>query len=345
MRAPSPQKKIVNLTRAVSLARAYKAQGLRVGAMSGSFDVLTAYHFKVLEDCSKKCDVLFVLLNSDASVRGYKGAGKPILQETERAYTLAQSLYVEHIVLFDDMTPVSVLSKLQPDVFINVGEWGMDCVERTTVESYGGKVMIGQVSTPPVWLTSTTALIARIADSEAKQVGRAVFLDRDGVINENKDGYLYKWEDITIKPHVVTSLRQFMKAGYKLIIITNQSGIARGYYTEAQMHTLHKKMKAYFKENGVIIDAVYFCPHGPNDGCLCRKPGIGMLTKAAFEQNLNLSKSWFIGDSETDIEAGRFANVKTVYIGDEKTYPKSAYRPNHFASDMKAAASCILPRK
>ncbi len=345
MRALPPQKKVITLRTAARLARGYKNHGLTVGAMSGSFDIMTAIHFKALEERSKKCDVLFVFLNSDASVRRYKGVAKPILHETERAYTLAQSPYVTHIVLFDELTPNAVLAALQPDVFLNVSEWGDDCVERKTVEAYGGKIKVFNFEEPALWSKSTTELLRRIADSDSLQVGRAVFLDRDGVINENKNGYLYKWEDITIKAHVVSSLRQFMKAGYKLIIVTNQSGIARGYYTESQLHTLHKKMNAYFKENGVVIDAMYHCPHGPNDGCMCRKPGIGMLTKAASEQNLNLSKSWFIGDSETDIEAGRFANVRTIYIGDEKTYPKGAYRPNYFVNDMKGAASCILPKK
>lgn len=344
MRAPSPQKKVISLRTASALVRTYRDQGLTVGAMSGSFDIMTAIHFKALEERSKKCDVLFVLLNSDVSVRGYKGSAKPILDETERAYTLAQSPYVTHIVVFDELTPNAVLNALRPDVFLNVSEWGDDCVERKTVESYGGTIQVFNFTEPQSWSKSTSELLRRIAQSDAKQIGRAVFLDRDGVINENKDGYLYRWEDITIKPQVVTTLRQFVKAGYKLIIVTNQSGIARGHYTERQMHTLHKKMRAYFKEKGVTIDAVYHCPHGPNDGCRCRKPGIGMLTKAAAEQNLNLSKSWFIGDSETDIEAGRFANVKTIYIGDEKTYPIGAYRPNYFAADMKVAASCILQK-
>lgn len=345
MRAPSPHKKIVSISTAVQLTRQYQAAGQVVGCMSGSFDIMTAIHFKALEERSKKCDVLFILLNSDASVRGYKGSGKPILDETERSYTLAQSPFVSHVVLFDELTPNRLLEKLKPDVFLNVSEWGGDCVERKTVELYGGKIKVFNFPEPVSWSKSTTELLSRIAAAEKKLVGKAVFLDRDGVINENKEGYLYKWDDITIKPHVVSSLRHFMEAGYKLIIVTNQSGVARGYYTETHVRTLHKKMKTYFKDRGVTIDAIYYCPHGPSDKCMCRKPGIGMLTKAAIEQNLNLSKSWLIGDSKTDIEAGRFANVKTVYIGDEKSYPKDAYRPNLFSDDMKGAASGILSKK
>ncbi|MES2749640.1 MAG: HAD-IIIA family hydrolase [Patescibacteria group bacterium] len=345
MRTDSPQKKIITLEVAQKMVRAYKKQGLTIGAMSGSFDIVTAYHFKSLEECSKKSDVLFLFLNSDASVKRYKGTSKPILHESERAYTIAQSPFVHHIVVFDDLTPVNIISRLKPDIFINVSEWGKDCVERKTVESYGGQVAIGKVTVAEQWVTSTSDLIKKIINSESKQTGRAIFLDRDGVINENKTGYLFRWEDIVFMPHLMPAFKAFVKAGYKLIIITNQSGIARGYYTEKQMVALHVKMTAYFKKHGVTITAIYHCPHGPIEGCTCRKPGIGMLVKAATEQNLNLSKSWFIGDSHTDVEAGRFANVKTVYIGNEKTYPKTAYRPNFFVSTMKEAASCILPKK
>lgn len=345
MRAPSPATKIITIASATKLARTYQIAGNSVGCMSGSFDIMTAIHFKALEERSKKCDVLFILLNSDRSVRGYKGSNKPILDESERAFTLAQSPFVTHVVIFDELTPNRILEQLKPDIFLNISEWGDDCVERKTIESYGGKIKVFNFAEPVSWSKSTTELLSRINSSEEKKVAKAVFLDRDGVINENKVGYLYRWEDVTIKSHVVPALKAFAKAGYKLIILTNQSGIARGYYSEKQVHILHKKMIAYFKEKGVIIDAIYFCPHGPEGGCLCRKPGIGMLTNAALEHNLNLSKSCFIGDSETDIQAGRFANVKTIYLGSEATYPKEAYRPNYFAPDMKTAQSCILPKK
>ncbi len=342
IRPDSPSKKIVTLAAAARLARQYQAEGKVVGCISGSFDVMTAIHFKALEERSKKCDVFFVLLNSDNSVRSYKGKAKPILNESERSYMLVQSPFVAHVVIFNELTPVVVLEQLRPDVYLNVGEWGQECVEKPVVEKHGGKVVMFDFDEPETWCKSTTQLIKRIQTSEAMQVGKAIFLDRDGVLNENKNGYLYRFEDIEWKPYVVSSLKAFAKAGYKLIIITNQSGIARGYYTEKQMHTLHRKMKTYLKEQGVVIDAVYHCPHGPTDGCSCRKPGIGMLLQAATEQNLNLSKSWFIGDSDTDIIAGRHANVHTVYIGNETEYPEHTLRPNHFVTNLKEAQKRIL---
>ena len=344
MRAESPHKKIISLASASKKVREYQAKGLSVGCISGSFDIITAIHFKALEVRSKKCDVLILLLNSDVSVRGYKGSAKPILDETERAYTVAQSPFVKYIVLFDSLTPIPLLAKIKPDIFFNVGEWGADCVEKKTVEDNGGSIQVFNFVEPPTWSKSTTELLQRIAVSESKQVAKAIFLDRDGVLNENKNGYIYKWEDITIKPHVIPTLKAFQKAGYKLIIITNQSGIARGYYTEQQMHKLHKRMLQYFSEQAITIDAVYYCPHGPHDRCECRKPNIGMLVTAAKEQNLNLSKSWFIGDSDTDVIAGRMANVKTIYIGEKESYGTGAILPNFFVGSMRDAQGIILKK-
>lgn len=341
-RPVSPSKKIVTLAQAARFARQYQVAGKVVGCISGSFDVMTAIHFKALEERSKKCDVFFVLLNSDSSVRSYKGKAKPILNESERSYLLAQSPFVAHVVIFNELTPVQALEQLRPSVYLNVGEWGRECVEKPAIEKYGGKVVLFDFHEPDTWCKSTSELIKRIQTSEAMQVGKAIFLDRDGVLNENKQGYLYRYEDITWKPHVVSSLKAFAKAGYKLVIVTNQSGIARGYYTENKMRTLHRKMRAYLKEQGVIIDEIYYCPHGLDAGCSCRKPGIGMLLQAATEQNLNLSKSWFIGDSSTDIIAGRHANVHTVYIGDEAAYPSDTLRPNHFVTNLKEAQKRIL---
>jgi len=338
----SPTKKVISLKQAAKLARHYQQAGKVVGCVSGSFDLMTAMHFKSLEERSKKCDVYFILLNSDSSIRAYKGMAKPILHESERSYILGQSPFVDHIVIFPELTPVALLEKLRPDIYFNVDGWGAECVEKAVVEKYGGKVMLFDFPEPEKWSKTTTELLARIASSEAIKVGKAIFLDRDGVINENKQGYLYRYDDITFMPHLLPTLKAFMKAEYKLIIVTNQSGIARGYYTEKQMHRLHGKMRAYFKEHQVEIDDIYFCPHGPADGCECRKPGIGMLLAAAREHNLNLSKSWLIGDSHTDIEAGRQANVNTVYIGNAATYPAQAVKPKHFVTNLKEAQKRIL---
>ena len=143
----------------------------------------------------------------------------------------------------------------------------------------------------------------------------AVFLDRDGVINK-ETGYTHKVDDFHFVDGVFAACRELSKTGYRLIVITNQAGIARGYYTEADFHQLTKWMLDKFRQQGIEIDDVYYCPHHPVHGvgdyrrdCDCRKPAPGMILRAAQEHSLNLQRSILVGDKITDIEAGRAAGV------------------------------------
>jgi D-glycero-D-manno-heptose 1,7-bisphosphate phosphatase len=143
----------------------------------------------------------------------------------------------------------------------------------------------------------------------------AVFLDRDGVINKEK-GYVHTVDEFHFIDGVFAACREMSKAGYRLIIITNQAGIARGYYKEEDFHYLTKWMLNEFQKHGVQIDGVYHCPHHPVHGvgdyrrdCDCRKPAPGMILRAAKDHSLDLRHSILIGDKATDIEAGRAAGV------------------------------------
>ena len=143
----------------------------------------------------------------------------------------------------------------------------------------------------------------------------AVFLDRDGVINR-EDGYVHDVDEFHFIDGVFDACREMSKAGYRLIIITNQAGIARGYYTEGDYHHLTSWMLKEFRLHGVEIDGVYYCPHHPVHGvggyrrdCDCRKPAPGMILRAAKEHSLDLRRSILVGDKATDIEAGRAAGI------------------------------------
>lgn len=143
----------------------------------------------------------------------------------------------------------------------------------------------------------------------------AVFLDRDGVINEEKD-YVHNVDEFSFIDGVFDACVKMSEAGYRLIVITNQAGIARGYYTEDDFHRLTKWMLNKFAQHGIEIDDVYYCPHHPVHGvgdyrrdCDCRKPAPGMILRAAKEHSLDLRRSILIGDKVTDIEAGRAAGV------------------------------------
>lgn len=146
-------------------------------------------------------------------------------------------------------------------------------------------------------------------------VNRALFLDRDGVINVEKH-YLHRKEDFEFIDGIFELCRKYQSLGYKIIVVTNQSGIARGYYGEAEFKELTGWMIKAFKEQGVVIDAVYHCPHHPDisGACRCRKPEAGMLLEAAEAYDIDLENSLLVGDSERDIIAAHRAGLKESYL-------------------------------
>ena len=133
---------------------------------------------------------------------------------------------------------------------------------------------------------------------------KALFLDRDGVVNKDV-GYAHRVDQIEFMPGIFELCRAAHAAGELIIIVTNQSGIGRGYYSEADFHALMQWMCERFTEEGASITAYYFCPHLPEDACHCRKPQPGMILQAAREWNIDLAHSRLIGDKESDLEAGR----------------------------------------
>ena len=148
---------------------------------------------------------------------------------------------------------------------------------------------------------------------------KAAFLDRDGVINEDY-GYVHKWKDFKFCDGAIEGLNLLKSLDYLLIIITNQSGIDRGFFSELEYQRLTEKYTKQLSKNGLNIDAIYHCPHHPNyselkfKDCNCRKPKPGMIFKAVKEFNINLTKSIIIGDSERDIEAGKNAGIKQRFL-------------------------------
>ena len=146
-------------------------------------------------------------------------------------------------------------------------------------------------------------------------VQKAVFLDRDGVINIDK-AYVSKIEDFEFCEGLFAALRVFQKLGYLLIIVTNQSGIGRGYYTEKDFETLSTWMKKKLLIENIKIDALYHCPHAPEENCECRKPKSGMFKQALKNFNIDMTNSWMIGDKKSDIEAAQGAGIlNTIFLG------------------------------
>ncbi len=164
---------------------------------------------------------------------------------------------------------------------------------------------------------------------------RALFLDRDGVVNREV-GYLSRVEDVEWTPGFFELCRHARDSGYVLVVVTNQSGIARGYYSEDEFHALMRWMGETFRAEGVELAAYYFCPHHPDSEdpryrleCECRKPGPGMLLRAAEELGLDLSQSIMVGDRCGDVGAANTAGLLRAYLlaGTEDSRCEGAYLP------------------
>ncbi|HEX5001464.1 MAG TPA: HAD family hydrolase [Bacteroidia bacterium] len=146
-------------------------------------------------------------------------------------------------------------------------------------------------------------------------MSKILFLDRDGVINADRQDYTWKISDFIFLPGVFEACLHWQKAGFKIIVVTNQGGVAKGLYRHNDVNVLHNHMNDAFMSAGVNITDVYYCPHHPDSGlCLCRKPGSLLVEKALAVHNGNPEESWFIGDRERDIVAANGAGVKGVLI-------------------------------
>ena len=147
-------------------------------------------------------------------------------------------------------------------------------------------------------------------------MSRAVFLDRDGVINQRppEGEYITRWEDFHILPGVAAGIALLNHAGFSVIVVTNQRCVAKGLMTEADLQKMHERMTDVLARAGAKIDATFYCPHEIEPHCDCRKPAPGMLLSAARLRGIDLRTSWMIGDSDNDVEAGVNAGCKTARV-------------------------------
>lgn len=143
---------------------------------------------------------------------------------------------------------------------------------------------------------------------------KLIILDRDGVINQDSDDYIKSVEEWLPIPGSMQAMGRLYQAGYTLVVATNQSGIARGYFDLLTLHAMHVKMGKLLEQYGGQVDAVFFCPHGPDDKCDCRKPKDGMLRDIAKRYQVNLSGVHVIGDSFRDIESARSVGARPILV-------------------------------
>lgn len=195
--------------------------------------------------------------------------------------------------------------------------------------------------------------------SEGKGRRQAVFVDRDGTLNVEKN-YLYRIEDFEFIPGAPEAIRRLRQAGFLVIVVTNQSGVARGYFTLAEVDALHRHIQNELEQSGTRIDAFYVCPHHPTEGvgefrrkCDCRKGEPGLLLRAAAEHDIDLAASFMIGDKLADIEAGERAGCTSLLVmtgyGSEEAQKLTEKRVPCFADLAEATrhiltASCVSLR-
>ena len=180
---------------------------------------------------------------------------------------------------------------------------------------------------------------------------QAVFLDKDGTLIEDVP-YNVDPQLIQLTLGAIEGLQLLDAAGYKLIVISNQSGVARGYFPESALVAVEERSRQMLADAGVPLTGFYYCPHHPDGvvleyaiACDCRKPAPGLILRAAAEHNINLQKSWFIGDILNDVEAGRSAGCKAILIdnGNETEWESSPERtPHYIVTNLAAAAQVIL---
>jgi histidinol-phosphate phosphatase family protein len=150
---------------------------------------------------------------------------------------------------------------------------------------------------------------------------RAAFLDRDGTIIEDV-GYISNPERVVLVPGAAAGLAALRARGYRLAIVSNQSGIGRGYFGCEEARAVHERVVAELRRHGVELDDAQYCPHAPDDGCECRKPLPGLLLRAARVLEVELEPSVMVGNAVVDMEAGRAAGCRTIHLGADATWPE-----------------------
>ncbi len=142
----------------------------------------------------------------------------------------------------------------------------------------------------------------------------AIFLDRDGVIIENRPNYVRSWDQVFIYPQALIALNQIREIDYKIVIVTNQSAVGRNLISLNTANEINNRLVSEIENNGGRIDGIFMCPHAPDDGCYCRKPNPGLIFKAANSISIDLARSVIIGDAITDLMAGQSAGLKKTFL-------------------------------
>lgn len=343
--------KIKSREEAAACVKQWQNEGEKVGFTSGSFDLLHLGHIEYLEEASRHCDRLVVAINSDLSVRAYKGPKRPICDERSRLHVIASLSSVDLVFLFDETNNNTNVKVLRPDLYIKAGDYNKSRMTSAgVVESQGGKVLIVPFATG----YSSSGIIEKIlevyGDEQPKSAPElhyerapAIFIDRDGTINEEFD-YIDDPKLFELIPGAMEAIHSLGSAGYRIVIVTNQPGIGFGYYSKQDFFRVNKKMLEAASAAGVVVHKIYYCPHTKAENCNCRKPLPHFANRAKEELNIDLSRSFMIGDRGGDIMFGKNSGMRTVLVrtGAGSDTESSDVKPDYVVDNIKEAARLIL---
>lgn len=177
-----------------------------------------------------------------------------------------------------------------------------------------------------------------------------VFLDRDGTLIHDRPGFYLRHPDsMRLYPYTAKALKLLRAAGYRLVVLTNQSGLAQGFFDRPMLARIHQKLKTELRRRGAQLDAIYYCPHGPEERCACRKPKTPLARRAIRDLHLTLKGAAIIGDKRADIDLGRRLGIASIFVltghgHNEITKHGKYLRPAHTAANLLTAARWLLRR-
>lgn len=326
--------KLIDLDGAVALRERFQREGKKLVFTNGCFDLLHLGHVEYLECARAMGDGLLLALNSDRSVRELKGPTRPVVPEDQRAAVVASLECVDGVVVFDSLRVDGVIRAVRPHVYTKGGDYTVEALatdEREAVLASGGTIEI----IPFVEGCSSSSLIERIGQSalaEQARVRRApvrtVFLDRDGVLNRER-GHVTSPEELEVVPGAGKAIAELSEAGIDCIVITNQSGLARGLIDAEMLARIHRKLERELAAEGGYLKAIYVSPwhedrsmEGGNMKYLRdspeRKPAPGLIFRAVRDHMLDLAACVFVGDSARDYRAAEAAGLRFYAVRSPK---------------------------
>lgn len=329
----------------------FRKKGKKIGVTNGTFDLLHSGHVEYLEKAKKACDILVVSINTDASVKKYKDSNRPIISEHDRATIIAALESVDYVTFHNEKRMRNTLKAFKPHYYIKAADYdNASLTSKNVLNQWKGEVLF----IPLVEGKSTTIIIGKILNAygekpisleiknHSKTKNKAIILDRDGVINEEIE-YLHEPAKFKFIKKALKGIKQMQDMGYKIVIVTTQAGIGLGYFTKEDYYKVNKVMLKGFHDYGIIVSKTYFCPHNISDNCSCRKPKTGLIELAEKDLNLDIKRSWIIGDKTSDILAGKNMGSKTMLVKSGHKGMDKEYNviPDFISTDLINAAKII----